>query len=83
MACNRAQEGHLQGCCWHSRVQAASLTINEALPRLETLPMTFRPLADRVAVRRVDEEAKTKGGIIIPDTAKEKPQEGEVIAIVP
>ena len=45
--------------------------------------MTFRPLADRVAVRRVDEEAKTKGGIIIPDTAKEKPQEGEVIAIGP
>jgi chaperonin GroES len=45
--------------------------------------MTFRPLGDRVAVRRVEEEAKTKGGIIIPDTAKEKPQEGEVIAVGP
>jgi chaperonin GroES len=43
--------------------------------------MKFRPLQDRVAVRRVEEEAKTKGGIIIPDTAKEKPQEGEIIAV--
>jgi len=45
--------------------------------------MAFRPLGDRVAVRRVEEEAKTRGGIIIPDTAKEKPQEGEVIAVGP
>ena len=45
--------------------------------------MAFRPLGDRVLVRRVEEEAKTKGGIIIPDTAKEKPQEGEVIAAGP
>jgi len=45
--------------------------------------MAFRPLGDRVLVRRVDEEAKTAGGIIIPDTAKEKPQEGEVIAAGP
>ena len=43
--------------------------------------MAFRPLGDRVLVRRVEEEEKTKGGIIIPDTAKEKPQEGEVIAV--
>jgi len=43
----------------------------------------FRPLHDRVVVRRVDAEAKSKGGIIIPDTAKEKPQEGEVIAVGP
>ena len=41
----------------------------------------FRPLHDRVVVRRVDSEEKTKGGIIIPDTAKEKPQEGEIIAV--
>ncbi|WP_395670436.1 co-chaperone GroES [Phenylobacterium sp.] len=45
--------------------------------------MAFRPLGDRVLVRRVEEEEKTKGGIIIPDTAKEKPQEGEVIATGP
>jgi len=41
----------------------------------------FRPLHDRVVVRRIEAEAKTKGGIIIPDTAKEKPQEGEIIAV--
>ena len=45
--------------------------------------MAFRPLGDRVLVKRVEEEEKTKCGIIIPDTAKEKPQEGEVIAIGP
>jgi len=43
--------------------------------------MTFRPLHDRILVRRIEAEEKTKGGIIIPDTAKEKPQEGEVIAV--
>jgi chaperonin GroES len=45
--------------------------------------MAFRPLGDRVAVRRVEEETKTKGGIIIPDTVREKPQEGEIIAVGP
>jgi chaperonin GroES len=45
--------------------------------------MKFRPLHDRVVVRRVESEARTAGGIIIPDTAKEKPQEGEVIAVGP
>ena len=45
--------------------------------------MAFRPLGDRVLIKRVEEEQKTKGGIIIPDTAKEKPQEGEVLAVGP
>ena len=45
--------------------------------------LKFRPLHDRVVVKRIDAEAKTKGGIIIPDTAKEKPQEGEVVAVGP
>ncbi len=45
--------------------------------------MAFHPLGDRVLIKRVEEEAKTKGGIIIPDTAKEKPQEGEVVAVGP
>lgn len=45
--------------------------------------MSFRPLHDRILVRRVEFEEKTKGGIIIPDSAKEKPQEGEVIAVGP
>jgi chaperonin GroES len=43
----------------------------------------FRPLHDRVVVKRVESEAKTKGGIIIPDTAKEKPAEGEIVAVGP
>ncbi len=45
--------------------------------------MRFRPLHDRVVIRRIEQEEKTAGGIIIPDTAKEKPQEGEIIAVGP
>ncbi len=45
--------------------------------------MKFRPLHDRVVVRRIEEDERTRGGIIIPDTAKEKPQEGEVVAVGP
>ena len=45
--------------------------------------MKFRPLHDRVVIRRIDETAKTQGGIIIPDTAKEKPVEGEIVAVGP
>ena len=45
--------------------------------------MKFRPLHDRVVVKRVEEETKTRGGIIIPDTAKEKPMQGEVLAVGP
>ena len=45
--------------------------------------MKFRPLHDRVVVKRVEEETKTKGGLIIPDTAKEKPMQGEVLAVGP
>ena len=45
--------------------------------------MQFRPLHDRVVVRRIEEDERTPGGIIIPDTAKEKPQQGEVIAVGP
>ncbi len=45
--------------------------------------MKFRPLHDRVVLRRIDEDTRTSGGIIIPDTAQEKPQEGEVVAVGP
>ena len=45
--------------------------------------MKFKPLHDRVLVRRIEQESKSKGGIIIPDTAKEKPQEGEIVAAGP
>jgi chaperonin GroES len=50
---------------------------------MEGNPMKFRPLHDRVVVRRLDEDEKTAGGIIIPDSAKEKPSQGEVIAVGP
>src|SRR3954467_14106680 len=67
---------------WHSRVGSASGNVQ--LDRRRGLrPMGFRPLHDRVVVRRIEADAKTKGGIIIPDTAKEKPQEGEIIAAGP
>jgi chaperonin GroES len=45
--------------------------------------MNFRPLHDRVVVRRIEGESKTKGGLIIPDNAKEKPQEGEIVSVGP
>jgi chaperonin GroES len=54
------------------------------IPQIETrrqAPMKIRPLGDRLLVKRIKEEEKTKGGIIIPDTAKEKPQEGKVVAV--
>src|SRR4029077_18479050 len=51
--------------------------------RVEEKSMRFRPLSDRVVVRRVKEEEKSSGGIIIPDTAQEKPQEGEIVAVGP
>jgi chaperonin GroES len=55
---------------------------NSNIPQLEDC-MKFRPLHDRVVVRRIDAESKTAGGIIIPDTAKEKPQTGEITAVGP
>ena len=51
--------------------------------RAPDMGFNFRPLQDRVLIRRIEEEEKTAGGIIIPDTAKEKPMEGEVIAVGP
>src|SRR5213593_816164 len=56
------------------------LSVEQALRRIS---MRFRPLHDRVVVKRIDADEKTKGGIIIPDTAKEKPSQGEVVAIGP
>src|ERR1043165_5746898 len=63
---------------WHSPRRSANRDSN---PIRKGEGMKFRPLHDRVLVRRVEAEEKTAGGIIIPDTAKEKPQEGEVIAV--
>src|ERR671918_195874 len=65
---------------WHSpRESASGRSTNQREKGVR--PMGFRPLHDRVLVRRVEAEEKTAGGIIIPDTAKEKPQEGEVISV--
>ena len=63
-----------------ARLGNAGLRSEVDLPRLKVSDMKFRPLHDRVLVRRVEAEEKSSGGIIIPDTAKEKPQEGEVIS---
>src|ERR1700737_3058769 len=68
--------------CWHSRTLSANFGVRDLLS-LWRDTMKFRPLQDCVLVRRIEEEEKTKGGIIIPDTAKEKPMEGEVIAAGP
>ena len=65
---------------WHSPCGSANAHVQHLRDKgLQALG--FRPLHDRVLVRRVDAEEKTTGGIIIPDTAKEKPQEGEVVAV--
>ena len=83
---------YFPGSNWHSFYASAKCLINRSFQFNETrtsatrTPMAktkFRPLHDRVVVRRITAEEKTKGGIIIPDTAQEKPQEGEVIAVGP
>src|SRR5690348_2914850 len=66
---------------WHSRKQSANGHCSTLEEKRGFKPMGFRPLHDRVLVRRVEADEKTAGGIIIPDTAKEKPQEGEVVAV--
>ena len=74
------------GLCLELRPGSHPTRVLEACPTLghahmEEIEMKVRPLHDRILVRRVAEEEKTKGGIIIPDTAKEKPSEGEVVAV--
>ncbi len=78
MGCAIKQAIHQYG---RSACQAPEKTT--ILPISEVEAMKFRPLHDRVVVRRVEEETKTAGGIIIPDTAKEKPMQGEIIAVGP
>jgi chaperonin GroES len=63
---------------WHSALPSARRKFQS---EIEGKAMKLRPLHDRVVVRRIESEEKTSGGIIIPDTAKEKPQEGEVLAV--
>ena len=66
---------------WHSGFVSANRRFNTS--KQGASKMGFRPLHDRVLVRRVEAEEKTAGGIIIPDTAKEKPSQGEIIAVGP
>jgi chaperonin GroES len=78
---------------WHSLILSAKLAISPtdvfqpptraSADEEDMAKLNFRPLHDRVVVRRIQAEEKSAGGIIIPDTAKEKPQEGEVIAVGP
>src|SRR5258705_13501942 len=78
----KLQDPYLPG----TRVGGVPKTLSPARqfePTEETLPMAFRPLQDRVLIRRIEQDEKTAGGIIIPDTAKEKPMEGEVVAVGP
>jgi chaperonin GroES len=67
----------------HSNAALDELQHSLPTAHLRRYPMKFRPLHDRVVVRRVEEDTKTKGGIIIPDTAQEKPMQGEIIAVGP
>src|SRR3984957_17217425 len=70
---------------WHSSdaIASKSLVAQTKIQKKRRNSMNFRPLHDRVVVRRIESDEKSKGGIIIPDTAKEKPQEGEVVAVGP
>jgi chaperonin GroES len=66
-----------------SEVTLVGTSARENLETEEGMALKIRPLHDRILVKRISEEEKTKGGIIIPDTAKEKPQEGKVVAVGP
>jgi len=66
-----------------ANLQTSASTARSKCSSIREDPVRFRPLQDRVLIRRIEEEEKTVGGIIIPDTAKEKPMEGEVIAAGP
>ena len=70
------------GRVW-SKSNGAAKTEENSFYNSEVEAMKFRPLHDRVVVRRIEEDTKTAGGIIIPDTAKEKPMQGEIIAVGP
>jgi chaperonin GroES len=71
------------GILWCLRPEPTPVRLAGIAGRPGAKLMKFRPLHERIVIRRIEGEEKTKGGIIIPDTAKEKPQEGEVIAVGP
>jgi len=74
----------LLDCSRLSSAKASSMRhFKETLKRRRTVPRTFQPLGDRILVKPSEREEVSRGGIVLPDTAKEKPQEGEIIAIGP
>src|SRR5256714_6225461 len=77
------QAGPIGLCAGASSTRVGRLLIPKTPKILYEDSMKFRPLHDRVVVKRIDAEEKTAGGIIIPDTAKEKPSQGEIIAVGP
>ena len=77
-----ATNGHMGKCQTAAESRSICSRADQAVD-LKVHLMKFRPLHDRVVIRRLEGEEKTKGGIIIPDTVKEKPQEGEVVAVGP
>jgi chaperonin GroES len=85
LALDECQKTHqlTGGGCIHIAARQHLPTLSEKLSALGRTDMKFRPLHDRVVVTRIDAQGKTAGGIIIPDTVKEKPTEGEVIAVGP
>src|SRR2546422_9876457 len=72
-----------QSCHLGNRRDTTRVTPQSGTFSREEISMNVRPLADRLLIRRIEEKETVKGGIIIPDTAKEKPQEGEVVAVGP
>src|SRR3954462_11318035 len=68
---------------WVASTRSLRLPIQKIITKAKEDRMKFRPLHDRVVVKRIDAEEKTAGGIIIPDTAKEKPSQGEIVAVGP
>src|SRR5579863_1685378 len=81
LSCNECQQG-AHGTKVRNLAAPSGMCLEPAPPTGND-PMKFRPLHDRVVIRRLEGEDKTKGGIIIPETVKEKPQEGEVVAVGP
>jgi chaperonin GroES len=90
---SQSRRPYVRSGSWHSTYKSAKLLDLQYFPTTQgardsadeviMAKLKFRPLHDRVVVKRIEAEEKSKGGIIIPDTAKEKPQEGEIVAVGP
>jgi chaperonin GroES len=83
ITCPRLASGYNQRARWHSPIESAksAASLSDTHPSKEELPMKLKPLGDRLIVQAVEEEETTASGIVLPDTAKEKPQKGKVLAV--